>query len=216
VHYHETRYFWPFFVQGRGDEKFVDRWAPFYTHSISKGYDKHWYLWPLVRHADWRDHEVGRTRTQFLYFVYWNEQQRPLRGNASAASLTHLWPLYSGWDNGAGRRQWQFLSPLDVFFPQVDKVRQTWSPLFALARYDRRAPGDARTSFLWNAITWEQHAAEERSEFHLGPLLSIARQSAEKRIAIGNGLLGFKRSADRRWRMFWWDFPGKAASKSDR
>lgn len=213
VHYHETRYFWPFFVQGRGDEKYVNRWAPFYTHSNDRGYDKHWYLWPLVRQADWADENVGRSRTQFLYFLYWHEQQRPLRGNAAPASLTHVWPLYSNWENGAGRRQWQLFSPLEVFFPQLDKVKQGWSPLFAIARYDRRAPGDSRTSLLWNAITWEQHVAEERSEFHLGPLFSVAKQSTEKRIAIGNGLLGFKREPDRRWRMFWLDFPGKAGTK---
>jgi hypothetical protein len=159
---------------------------------------------------------VGRTRTQFLYFVYWNERQQALRGNAPTAALTHLWPLYSHWDNGAGRRQWQLFSPLEVFFPQLDKVKQTWSPFFAIARYERRAPGNARTSLLWNAITWEEQAAEERSEFHLGPLLSVARQSDEKRIAIGNGLFGFKRASDRGWRMFWLDFPGKAVSKPAR
>ena len=284
--YREHRYLWPFFVQGRGDEHYINRWAPFYTHSINKGVDKHWYAWPLVRHARWDDEGIARERSQFLYFVYWNERQRaagransptaalthlwplysnrwapfythsinkgvdkhwyawPLvrharwddegiarersqflyfvywnerqraagRANSPTAALTHLWPLYSNWDNGAGRRQWQFFSPFDVFFPSNEKVRQAWSPIFAIARYDRRAPGDARTSLLWNFVSWEKHTAEERSEFHVGPIFSMAREAEAKRVAIGNGLFGFRRPAGGGWRMFWWDFPRKADS----
>ena len=210
--YSERRYFWPFLVQGRGDH-LIDRWAPFYTHSINKGVDKHWFMWPLVRHAQWDEQDIRRERSQFLYFVYWHEQQRAAgRPHAPVAQLTHVWPLVSKWDNGAGRRQWQFPSPLEVFFPGNEKVRQTWTPLVTLARYDRTAPGDARTSLLWNFISWEKHAAEERSEFHVGPLFSVARQAEEKRVAIGNGLFGFRRPAGRGWRMFWWDFPEKPAT----
>lgn len=213
--YSERRYFWPFLVQGRGEDRYVSRYAPFYTHSRSSGVDKQWFLWPLVRRADWTDEGVARERTQFLYFLYWNEQQRAAgRPDSPAAELTHVWPLVSRWDSGAGRRQWQFPSPLEVFFPHNDKIRHAWSPLFALARHDQRAPGDSRTSLLWNAVTWEQRAAEERSEFHLGPLLSVARHADERRIAIGNGIFGFKRDADRRWRPFWLDFPAKSASST--
>lgn len=211
--YSERRYFWPFLVQGRGDARYVSRYAPFYTHSNSKGVDKQWFMWPLVRHAAWSDEGVDRARTQFLFFLFWHEKQRAAgRTNSPSAELTHAWPLVSHWDNGAGRRQWQFPSPLEVFFPHNDRIRHAWSPLFALARHDQRAPGDTRTSLLWNAVTWEQRVAENRSEFHLGPLLSVARQAGEKRIAIGNGLFGFKRDADRRWRMFWLDFPAKTVS----
>ena len=212
IRYHETRYFWPLLVQGRGDERFVNRWAPFYTHSISKGYDKHWYLWPLVRDARWEDEGVARHRTQFLYFLYWHESQRVAgRANSPTAGLTHIWPFFSNWDNGAGRRQWQVFSPLDVFFPSNEKIRHAWSPLFAIARHERRAPGETRTSLFWNAVTWQKQASEERSEFHVGPVLGITREAGEKRVAIGNGFLGFRRGAGRGWRMFWFDFPEKAA-----
>ncbi len=211
--YSERRYFWPLAVQGRGEERYVNRWAPFYTHSVVKGVDKHWYAWPLLRHAQWDDEGITRVRSQFLYFLYWNERQRVAgRANSPTAALTHLWPFYSNWENGAGRRQWQLFSPLDVFFPSNEKIRHAWSPLFAVARHDQRAPGDARTSLLWNFVTWEKQAEQARSEFHLGPILSVARQADEKRIAIGNGLFGFRRAAGTGWRMFWWDFPEKAVT----
>lgn len=213
VRYRERRYFWPLFIQGHGDHRTVNRWAPFYTHSVNRGYDKQWFAWPLFRHAEWTDDGIAHKRSQLLYFIYWNEQQRRAgRPNIPAASLTHVWPLLSHWDNGAGRRQWQFFSPLEVFFPGNEKVRLTWSPFFALARHDRRAPGDHRTSLLWNAVTWERHEAEERSEFHLGPLLAVTRQAGDKRVAIGNGLFGFRRTAAKGWRMFWLDFPAKTAT----
>ncbi len=214
--YRETRWLWPLFVQGRGGEdKLLNRWAPFYSHSISRGVEKHWYLWPLVRHATWDDHNVIRERTQFLYFLYWREAQRlPRRPGAPAAQLTHVWPLVSTWDNGAGRSQWQLFSPLEVFFPGNEKVRLAWSPFFAIARHDQRAPGDTRTSLLWNAVTWEKRAAEERSEFHLGPLLDVTRQGTAKRIALGRGLLGWERRPEGGWRMFAFDFPAKAETPS--
>ncbi|MGH7959186.1 MAG: hypothetical protein ACREH8_19575, partial [Opitutaceae bacterium] len=116
--YDERRFLWPIFVQGRGEDRYVNRLAPFYTHSISKGYDKHWYLWPLVRHAQWTEAATERTRTQFLYFLYWNENQRPAgRSHEPGAELKHVWPLFSHWDNGLGRHQWQLFSPFEVFFP---------------------------------------------------------------------------------------------------
>jgi hypothetical protein len=210
----ETRYFWPLFVQGRGgDDKVLNRWAPFYSHSLSKGVEKHWYLWPLLRHAAWDERDVLRERTQFLYFLYWRERQSLLRRPAApAAQLTHVWPLVSTWDSGAGRSQWQFPSPLEVFFPGNEKVRLAWSPFFSLARHEQRAPGDTRTALLWNAVTWEKRAAEERSEFHLGPLLDVTRHGAARRIAIGRGLLGWERAAEGGWRMFAFDFPTKPAT----
>jgi len=166
--YDETRYFWPFLVQGRGGESFVNRWAPIYTHSVVKGYDKTWYLWPLVRHASWQESGVAQEKNQILFFLYWSLEQRSLRNPAAApASKKHLWPLVSSWDNGAGRRQIQLFCPLDVFFPNSEPVRQLYTPLFALYRYDQRAPGDVRQSFLWNLVSWRRSPTEK--EFHLGP-----------------------------------------------
>lgn len=147
--YHETRYFWPLFVQGRGDERHVNRWAPFYTHSVVKGYDKTWLLFPLVRHAEWQNPGVAHERNQFLYFLYWSHEQRSLTNpSAAPAFKKHLWPLLSVWDNGAGRRQFQLLSPLEVFFPHNDPIRQLYSPFFAIYRFDRRGPDDVRWNFL--------------------------------------------------------------------
>jgi hypothetical protein len=98
-----------------------------------------------------------------------------------------------------------------VFFGGNDKVRQAWSPLFALARHDRRAPGDSRTALLWNAITWEERAADRHREFHLGPLLGVVGGLTGKRVTIGRGLFGFERAADGGWRTFWWRFPARTA-----
>jgi hypothetical protein len=202
-------------MQAVGEDRYVNRWAPFYSHSVVKGYEKHWVAWPLLRSAQWTEEGVERTRRQFLYFVYWHEQQQIAgRRQSPTAELTHVWPLYSNWGNGAGRRQWQLFSPFEVFFPHNAKVRQTWSPLLALARHDRRPTGDSRTSLLWNAVTWEKRATEDREEFHLGPLLGVTRAGASKRISLGNGLFGFQRAADGSWRTFWLDFPGRQPGAS--
>jgi hypothetical protein len=217
--YQEKRFFWPLLVQGRGPDHYVNRWAPLYTHSVIKGYDKTWLAWPLWREAQWTADGVAQTKSQLLWFLYWSHEQRSLaRPDAAPASLRHVWPLFSAWDNGAGRRQWQALSPFGVFFPHAEKVNESWSPLFAVVRHDQRAPGDARTSLLWDAITWERRAPERTTEFHLGPLLAVTTQPAEQRVALGRGLLGMKRApGERAWRLFWLDFPAKpATSAADR
>ncbi|MDO8539276.1 MAG: hypothetical protein Q7S40_02465 [Opitutaceae bacterium] len=205
VRYHETRYFWPFLVQGRGDDRYVNRWGPFYTHSIVKGYDKTWYAWPLVRRAQWTDAGLRQTKTQFFYFLYWSNVQRSAtRPHLPSAGLRHVWPLFSSWNNGAGRRQLQVLSPFEVFFPGNEKVRQVWTPLFSLFRSDQRAPGNVRYSLLWDIITWERHAP-------------VAAQASphEQRFALGRGLIGIRRApGERAWRLFWLDFPSKRATVS--
>lgn len=204
--YHEVRYFWPLLVQGRGDARYVNRWGPFYTRSIIKGVDKTWIGWPLIRHQDWSEESVQRIRTQFLFFLFWSEQQRSL-ANASLppANRTHLWPLLSAWDNGAGRRQVQLLSPLEVFFPANERIRQLYSPLFALYRHDQRPGGDVRTSLFWNAISWRRNP--QQREFHLGPLFSTESSASGRRIALGNGVIGFRRGAEQgRWRVFLFDY----------
>ena len=167
--YDESRYFWPFLVQGRGDQHYVNRFAPFYSHSIVKGYDKTWLLWPIFRHARWSDSGVGHKETTVLHYLYSSVEQRSLTNPAAApAYKTHFWPLLTMWDNGAGRKQAQFPSPLEVIFPHNDPVRKLYTPLFALYRFEQRAPGDTRHSYLWSFITWKNSPDEK--EFHLGPL----------------------------------------------
>src|SRR5690606_21115361 len=99
--------------------------------------------------------------------------------------------------------------------PNNEKVRHLWPPLVAVYRHDQRAPGAQRGSILWNAVTWETSAEARRSESHLGPLLSVEAQAERKRIAIGNGLFGFRREgAGAGWRMFWLDFGRNSATTS--
>lgn len=217
VPYHETRYFWPFLVQGYGKNRTVNRWGPFYTHSVVNGYDKTWYVWPLVRHANWSDHGLAISKTQVFYFLYWSERQRSAtRPNAPTASLTHVWPLFSEWNNGAGRRQFQVFSPLDVFFPGNEKMQTIWSPLFAVARRDENGAGTSRTSLLWNLLTWRRNDAEKSHEFHLGPVFSVARRGDEGRIALGNGLIAIRHDPSGAWHLSWLDFHPQPASAAQR
>ena len=212
--YHETRYLWPLFVQGRGDERYVNRWGPFYTHSVLKGFEKTWIVWPFFRQTRATDAGLTETKTNFFWFIYLAQEQRSATNpNVRPAFVRHLWPLFSAWDNGAGRRQFQAFSPIEPLFGPNQKMRETWTPFFSIFRRDERAPGDVRTSLFWDFVTWESQARDHRSEFHLGPLLSVTTQSAARRIAVGNGLFGWQREpADGRWRMFWLDFPAKRSS----
>ncbi len=213
--YREMRYFWPLLVQGRGETQYVNRWAPFYTHSVRKGVEKTWIGWPLIKEQHWTEGDLARTRQQILFFLFWSEEQRSVRQpGLPKAEKTHLWPLISVWDNGAGRRQVQFPSPLEVFFPHNDKVRQLYTPLFALYRLDQRSPEDVRGSLLWKAVTWHRHP--EGREFRIGPLFSNETNPKGKRIALGHGLIGLKRETGRRgWRLFLFDFPSRSSQPAE-
>jgi hypothetical protein len=103
-----------------------------------------------------------------------------------------VWPLVSIWDNGAGSRQVQVPSPFEVFFPDNPDVRETWTPLTAIYRYDRKPTGETRSSLLWNAVTWRRGAGKGLEEFHLGPLLGMRRGPSGAAWTI----LGFDLSAN--------------------
>jgi len=174
--YSERRYFWPFLVQGKGDDRLLDRWGPLYTHSIAKGSDSTWVMWPLWHRTTWADSDIEQSRTQFFYFVYWSLDERSVsRPAAARATKRHIWPLLSIWDNGAGSRQVAFPSPLEVFFPDNPDMREVWTPLFTVYRYDRRPSGESRSSLLWDTVTWTHDGAGNLAKFRLGPLLAMNR-----------------------------------------
>jgi hypothetical protein len=188
--YHQTNYFWPLWVQGRGEHRYVNRWAPFYTHSVTPSRTQTWVLWPLWRNRRWDSEQLHHQRRQLLYFVYHSEVQTSRQSpGLPAATKQHLWPLVSHWDNGAGRVQWQVLSPLEVFFPHSERVRQMWSPLFALYRYNQSAAGEYRHSLLWNGVTYARSVSEQTREFHLGPLLSYTADTGSSQWGFLAGLL---------------------------
>ncbi len=99
--YEEHRLLWPLWVQGRGDRRWINRWAPFYTHSRVNGLEKKWYFWPLFRILDWKQKSLYFHQEQFLYFLFWAQRQRNEDGTF-LAEKTHFWPFYSYWNNGNG------------------------------------------------------------------------------------------------------------------
>jgi hypothetical protein len=107
----------------------------------------------------------------------------------------------------------QVLSPLEVFFQNNAAVRQLYTPLFALYRYDRTDAASSRHSLLWNAVTWHRTAVAK--ELHLGPLFSVHADRDRQRIALGNGVLGLSRRPEERvWRLFLFDFTRKPANQT--
>jgi hypothetical protein len=106
----------------------------------------------------------------------------------------------------------QVLSPLEVFFPTNDVIRQLYTPIFALYRYDRTDADTSRHSLLWKAVTWRRSTSGK--EFHLGPLFSVQTGPDQKRIALARGLIGWQRLPGQpRGRLFLFDFNRKNINK---
>ncbi len=190
--YHATHYLWPLWVQGRGENRTVNRWAPFYSHSEIRGHKKTWIMWPLWRDATWRDATLQHHRRQFLYFLYHSDVQTSLHHpDAAPASKTHLWPFFSAWNNGAGRKQVQVLSPIEVFLPHNERTRRLWSPLFALYRYDENeVENRVEHRLLWSLLKWSHRREADAHAVSLGPLVTFATSPDEKRLSFFGGKLG--------------------------
>lgn len=197
--YDEIRYFYPFLVQGRGEERHVNRWMPFYTHERSGEREKWWYLWPLLKHEELEVGPITRHRSQFLYFLFRDEVQ--VADNGFRARRQNLWPFYSYWQDGHGRRQLQALDLFSVFFPGNRKVQENWNPLFAIYRYDEH-PGKVRQSFLWSLIIHESSPSDNR--LVIGPLFEQEASAEGSRWSVLKGLVGRDRAGeDKRWRILW-------------
>ena len=216
VKYDEYRYLWPLWLRTRGDNIRRDRFAPFYTHSIVDGKDKTWVLWPVWNRLSWNDDNYRYRRTRFLFLFYHDITQKPLPwpgitpeqkaklDAAPPARRTNLWPLFTYWSDGLGRRQFQLLSPLEVFLPANEPTRLIYTPFFALYRYEQAAPGHYRHSLLWNFITCRREPG--LAEFHLGPLYSGERVGDYKRRALFCGVLGLQKTPGKGWRPFAFKF----------
>ena len=202
-YYRETRYFWPFLVQGRGSS-YVNRWGPFYTHSIRNGVDKKWWMWPLVKRVSYRTPRLDVRTWSFLYVLYWGQTQEARDTTVDfRASKRYAWPFFSHWDSGEGTVQFQLFSPLAPWFKHNEVVRDLYSPLFAVYRYEGdESSGTWRHDFLVNLVTVEKK--ESGGRFTVGPLLDVRTGEREAGFSLLHGLLGRKRSGDEtQWRLFW-------------
>ncbi len=204
--YSELRYFWPLVVQRRGENQYTNRIAPFYTRSIRRHRDRQWILWPFYRNEKTANRGLIEDRTQFLYFLYWSlRQSDPARPDAKPARRQHLWPIVSHWDDGAGRRQTQVISPLEVFFQHNRVVRHNYSPLFALYQRDIDETEErSRHSLLFKLLTWQRRADDYR--LNLGPLLTVEKEDENRGAELLKGLLGYHQEEG--LRLLWMNFFG--------
>jgi len=202
--YQETRYFWPLLVQGRGEEKYINRWMPLFSHEFKPGRSKTWILWPFWKSSETDLDVLTRERSQFLYFLYWDEIQKNAH-QPRIARKTFVWPLLSYWNNPSrDRTQIQFLDPLTVFFPRNEKATFTWNPFFALYRYDRRETS-IRHSALWNLFQWE-HSPEQIEQLTLGPLFNYSAKTNNSNWTFLTGLIGrTTEQGQSHWTFFWND-----------
>ncbi len=204
--YDETRYFWPFFVQGRGVNREINRWAPFYTYSRTNTWEKRWLMWPFFKHRTREEKGLLIDQQQVLFFVLWRNHQTSLSNpNLPAATMTHLWPFYSELDNGAGLYQFQLFSPLEVFFPHNQTFRDLYSPLFAIYRLERSPEGQVNRSFLWNLIT--ARTSDTAQKVSIGPLVNWQEDEESYEVNVLHGLFSIGRNdeGERTLRMFWFD-----------
>ena len=202
-YYVENQFLWPLIIDAWGEDSFTHRIAPFYSHSLHKGVEKRWFLWPFLRIKTWHDEDIEVIQEQAFYFLFWKQRQRSISNpDLPEVKKMHLWPLYSYWNNGAGQKQLQMLSPFEVLFPSNRAVRRAYSPLFAIFKAEQLAPGHTKQSILFDFISAEK--SPEYQKFALGPIFKVERQEDSSKIEFLTGLIGFKKECGKKSFKFFW------------
>jgi len=206
--YHETRFLYPFVVFGKGDNVDVERILPLFTHEFSQQHHKTWVLWPMLRVDDTRMDFMEIHKDTMFYFLYKNEVQTS-PGRDFKARKTQLWPLFGYIDNGAGKKQFQILNPFEPFFSGNEMIRQSWTPFFALYRYEKSGD-EMRRSFLWNFVLYNRNGGNK--ELSVSIFYSKKTTPESSGWSIAKGLLSHENKGEIiSWKAFW----GLLGSKED-
>ncbi len=202
-HYEEHRILWPLWVQAKGDDRLINRWGPFYTYSENKHRksSKTWYLWPFIKQQNWQEKGIDFHQEQFLYFIFWHQEQKNHTNGKILGNKTHFWPIYSYWNNGQGHEQMQMLSPFEVFFQSNQMVRDLYTPFFNLFRYDKN--NDViKQSFLFNWIREERKGRDVY--FHWSGVIDYKNTTEERLFSLLKGLLECRKvKGETTCRLFW-------------
>jgi hypothetical protein len=161
-------------------------------------------MWPLLKRRAWETERLEVTNWSFLYVLYWTELQKARNPDVDfRASKTFAWPFFSHGNNGEGRQQFQLFTPLMPWFKHNEVVRDVYSPLFALYRYDGNDENRTwRHSLLFNLLTMEKKPNGHR--FTLGPVLNVQTGSEVAGFSLLHGLLERKRRGEEaEWKLFW-------------
>ncbi len=214
-HYEEHRILWPLWVQGKGDTRLINRWAPFHTYSENKAHksNKEWFLWPFIKQQNWIEQSVAIHQEQFLYFLFWHQEQKNAQTGEFLGNKTHFWPFYSYWNNGKGHEQVQALSPFEVFFPNNKMIREIYTPLFSLYRYEKDG-NTIRQSFLFKLFYEKQDPLGQHLKYSI--FLEYKNKPQEKYFSLLKGLLEYKRiKEEKSFRIFWITLKKKDRPKKD-
>ncbi|MFP4542257.1 MAG: hypothetical protein ACLFR7_11570, partial [Opitutales bacterium] len=86
--------------------------------------------------------------------------------------------------------------------PSNPEVRETWTPLFALYRYDRRG-ADKRLSILWNLIVHED-GGNGKERLTIGPLYRHEERADARSWSVLRGLIAREvENGQSRWSFLW-------------
>jgi hypothetical protein len=200
--YEEVRFLWPLFIQGRGDDRYLNQLAPLYSISKRNGKRSNWYLWPLLNNKRYQLDGIDVSKWRFFYFLYQDITQTVGPEESFVATKKHLWPLYSYWKRNDGVRQLQILSLLEPLFPNNETIRKLYSPLFSVYRYQELNPDHKDVEILFSLIHFERRPEHERLD--IGPIFNYFESESFTKYELLKGLLGYERVDGRKYlRLLW-------------
>jgi len=201
--YEEARFLWPVFVQGRGNNRYLNQIAPLYSISKRNGNESRWFLWPLFNTRQYELNGIDTHKFKFLYFIYQDTTQTVANQPESfLGTKRHFWPIFSYWKTNQGTIQFQMFSPLEPLFPNSSEIRRLYSPLFSIVRYQELSPDQKDLELLFSLIHFQRRPGSER--FDIGPILGYENNPDGVRLELLKGLLGYREENRHRFlRLLW-------------
>ena len=197
---HETDWFWPFWITGRGGGVEVDRFLPFYADERSPGKSKEWYLWPLYRHDRIETDLFQQERRRLVYFLYNDFQERWPKAGMNRRR-TMLWPLFVYRRDEKGVSSLSFPAPVE---PVLDRegIDRSWAPLWRLYQQRWNDSGDSAVSLFWNLYWHEARGSDLACE--LFPLVAYQGGSSATDLKLLKGMVRYRSGAKGAHLSFFW------------
>lgn len=191
---------WPFWVVGRGEQKTVNRFLPFYAEEQGKETRKEWYLWPLYRHETTVSPSYSRDNHRLLFFLY-SANEEKLTDPAVDRYKRALWPLFFYRSETGGFSR---LTMPALVEPILDRegIERNWAPLWRVYQHAWNDRGDSALSLFWN-LFWRERSGDDLA-YELFPLISYRREGEHRDLRFLKGLVSFdERKGKRALSLFW-------------
>jgi len=187
--YKEWNYPWPLFRKVEGENRYSNKYLPFYADEKSGDFRKRWFLWPIYKIEETSAADFSRRRDRVLFFLFSNMDEKQPGEPWKNKKRIAFWPFFT-YEQKQGTRDFFLFSLAEPFFPENEVIARNWGPLWRIYqhRYDENRDIEV-SSFLWN-LYWKERRSQDLA-WELFPLVRYRHEKGTKDLKILKGLFRY-------------------------